>query len=133
MDLPFDPQLLVTALETLAPVAGLWVFGSVARGEARAASDLDLAVLFTAPVPILHQLAIKADLETVAGRSVDLVDLRRAGPIIGMRVLREGELVHEGDRRQVTDFIAGTPLRYADLKRIRREAERLLISDVRRG
>jgi uncharacterized protein len=58
-------------------VGSLAVFGSVAREEATAASDVDLLVEFSRPIGLLHLSGTALYLEGVLGRKVDLV-LRRA-------------------------------------------------------
>jgi len=59
-------------------VVSIWVFGSVARGEARPDSDIDLAVEFDADHrPTLFTLGhLKELIETLLGTKVDL-GLRR--------------------------------------------------------
>lgn len=51
----------------------LSVFGSVARGEAGEASDVDLLVGFDRPVGLFHFVTVKERLEAVLAVSVDLV------------------------------------------------------------
>jgi predicted nucleotidyltransferase len=60
------------------------VFGSVARGTARADSDLDLAIDLGRPLTVEDKMRLIDALAAASGRPVDLVDLRRAGvPLIG--------------------------------------------------
>ena len=54
-------------------VRSLSVFGSVARDEATAASDVDILVEFDRPVGLLHFIRLRRFLEEVVGRKVDLV------------------------------------------------------------
>lgn len=54
-------------------VEELLVFGSVARGEARADSDVDLMVRFKGPTGIFTLVHLKDYLESLIGRPVDLV------------------------------------------------------------
>ena len=49
------------------------VFGSVARGEARRGSDVDLLVDFEPGVSLLDQVALFQDLEELLGVGVDVV------------------------------------------------------------
>lgn len=49
------------------------VFGSVARGEATEASDVDLLVTFGPGRSLLDQVHLIADLEMLLGRRVDVV------------------------------------------------------------
>ena len=70
------------------------LFGSLARGDAGAQSDVDLAVRFRKPLAPERKMTLIDALAEVAGRPVDLVDLHRAGePLLG-RILREGILLH---------------------------------------
>jgi predicted nucleotidyltransferase len=69
------------------------VFGSVARGEARADSDLDLAVSFGRPMSSDLRMAIIGIAADAAGRSVDLVDLESAQGLILARALGGREIL----------------------------------------
>lgn len=67
-----------------------WIFGSVARGESDANSDLDVAVLGPEPLSAATKQALIEDLARAFGRPVDIVDLHAVrGPIVG-RVLHHG-------------------------------------------
>ena len=80
-------------------VACVYLFGSVARGESRAGSDVDLAVLYDPePTPTLTVSSVLAgELEKVLRRTVDLVVVNFAPPDLVHRILRDGELVFERD------------------------------------
>jgi|SRR3954451_12533815 len=70
------------------------LFGSRARGKARPDSDADVAV----EGRDLDRLGLAADLSEAAGVEVDVVDLSRAGYPLLNAVLRDGILLHEGER-----------------------------------
>ena len=53
-------------------VKSLGVFGSRLRGGARRRSDVDVLVEFSAPVGMFKFLDVKARLESILGREVDL-------------------------------------------------------------
>ena len=53
-------------------VSRLRVFGSVARGEATPASDVDVIFDSTSPLGLLRRTEFKAKLEAILGRPVDL-------------------------------------------------------------
>lgn len=86
-------------LERRFGVDTLWLFGSEARGTTHAGSDLDLGALFRRRPAPLERLDAAAELAELLGREVDLVDLDRASPVLGLQVLRSGRLlvdrVHE--------------------------------------
>jgi predicted nucleotidyltransferase len=67
----------------------LAVFGSVARGEARADSDADLLVEFSVPVGLFEFVRLRRFLEEILGARVDLVTPGALKPLLRQAVLRE--------------------------------------------
>ncbi len=65
------------------------VFGSVARGEADAQSDIDLLVEFEPDRSLLDHAALWLELQELLGCKVDVVSEGRVKPRIRDRVLRE--------------------------------------------
>lgn len=57
------------------------VFGSVARGDARAGSDFDFLVEMEPGRSVLDLSELILDLEEALGRPVDVVQLRPASPL----------------------------------------------------
>ena len=70
-------------------VKSLSVFGSVARGEARADSDVDLLVEFSVPVGLFEFVRLRRFLEQILGARVDLVTPGALKPQLKQAVLRE--------------------------------------------
>lgn len=82
-------------------VVAAYLFGSVARGEAREDSDVDVAVLLDRDPPrTLEGLRfdLADELTACLGAPVDLAILNRASADFVHRVLRDGILVAERDR-----------------------------------
>ena len=75
-------------LRTLA-VKELWLFGSAAREELRAGSDIDILVDFVAPVTLFEFARLRRRLESLLGRSVDLVTRDALKPQLREQILRE--------------------------------------------
>jgi uncharacterized protein len=70
-------------------VKSLSVFGSVARGEATAESDIDMLVEFDQPVGLFEFIRLKQYLEELTGRQVDLVTPDALRPLMRADILKE--------------------------------------------
>jgi uncharacterized protein len=99
-------------------VVAAYVFGSVGRGASRASSDVDVAVLFAKPpLPAVSgpSANMQAELIALLGRAVDLVVLNDAPVDLTHRVLRDGVIVCETDRRARIEFEVAARRLYLDL------------------
>lgn len=65
------------------------IFGSTARGEAHAGSDLDLLITLEPGRSLLDIIAIKQDLEDLLGCKVDVVTEAGLSPYLRDRVLSD--------------------------------------------
>lgn len=74
-------------------VGRLSVFGSAARGELSAGSDVDLYVEFEGSTTFDRFMGLKLYLEELLGRSVDLVTPKALPPSLRSTVDREGQRV----------------------------------------
>ena len=104
-----------------------YLYGSTARGEARPASDVDIAVLLCHTPPATVEglgFDLAGDLERLLSRRVDLVILNRASPDLVHRVLRDGVLLHESDRRLRVAFETRSRAEYFDVLPYLREYRR---------
>jgi hypothetical protein len=104
-------------------VVAAYLFGSVARGEERRGSDVDVAVLFSEPVSAALGNAVsrlEGDLERVLRRPVQVVELNRAPADLVHRVLRDGKILLDRDREARLDFEVRARNEYFDLEPIRR-------------
>ena len=113
-----DLAPLKLVLERQDGISCAWLFGSAARGEARADSDLDIACLFEADPP--HTLAglhldLADELSAAASRPVDLVVLNRAPVDLIHRVLRDGILLLDRNPSARIRFVVRTRNEYFDL------------------
>lgn len=89
------------------------VFGSVARGNATADSDLDLAVLGVNALSSKEKMAMIEALALAFDRPVDLVDLQRAGePLLGC-ILAEGRQIM-GERAHWAELLSRHLVNQAD-------------------
>ncbi len=116
---------LTARLEADSSVSSALLFGSAVHDELRAHSDLDVGVLWSGPAPGTSALlAILADLESVTGRPVQLVDLDSAALDIARVVFDEGRLLFTHDAPRLHARHEAVLIDYWDGAWMRRDAER---------
>jgi len=123
MDSPEISSLAALLSPLLEGVRFAYVFGSFGSPYFTAESDLDLAVDFGALLSPTEFFGLAESLSDACGRAVDLVDLRRADPIIAMQILRTGVVFLLNDRKALYDFQMAALSGYADHKLDRRPVE----------
>lgn len=106
-------------------IIAAYLFGSRARGEARAGSDTDVAVIFRAgmdPVDRFERrLELAASLRAVTGGPVDVVDVEAAGAVLVHQVLKYGRLLLDRDPARRVRVEVAARRQYMDGLRRRRE------------
>jgi predicted nucleotidyltransferase len=117
-------SLLQPRLEKEPDLVAAWLYGSVARGTAHANSDVDVAVLFHGPHAREHLLDLQAELCSVVGREVQVVDSTDAPVDLLHRVFRDGVLVVDRDRSARIRFEVDARNRYFDMRPILLEYRR---------
>jgi predicted nucleotidyltransferase len=108
-------------------IVAAYLFGSVARGEDRPGSDVDVGVLTASgPPPGLAGLYLRLadELTRRAGRPVQVVVLDRAPADLVHRVLRDGRLLLDRDRARRIAFEVASRRTYFDLQPILRRYRR---------
>jgi predicted nucleotidyltransferase len=115
-------------------VAAVWLFGSRARGEARTASDVDLAVEPADAAIRERKLDMLTDLVRAGFEDVDLVILDRDDPVLRYEAIGPNVVVYAAPDYDPAEAWVQALRRYLDtapLRRRIREAyyERLLPDD----
>jgi predicted nucleotidyltransferase len=65
------------------------IFGSVARGEDKPDSDIDLLVDFAPEASLLDLVGLQQDAEALLGRQVDVVTPEGVSPFLRERILAD--------------------------------------------
>jgi hypothetical protein len=121
MPTPRD-QLLQRLRDCLSPkpeILEAYLFGSSARGEAAAHSDVDVAVYVDPSMlpdaPFGYAAGLLTEMMSALGtNAVDLVVLNRASPLLYHRVLRDGIRISSRDLAASTTREARALSRYFD-------------------
>ena len=91
---PFNlPQLIDICRQN--DVSMIGVFGSMARGEAKQKSDIDLIVRFSKRKSLLALVRVERELSEALGRKVDLLTEGALSPYLRERILKEMRVVYE--------------------------------------
>jgi predicted nucleotidyltransferase len=88
---PFDDKIISFMLQQGAVKVG--VFGSYARNEARANSDLDLMVWFKEQKSLLSIIRIERELSELLGVKIDLLTEQAISPYLIDRIQRELKVI----------------------------------------
>lgn len=109
--------------KSIPDLIALYRFGSQAKGTARLASDVDLAILSRVALSELRRFELAQELATQLHRDVDLVDLRSASTVMRMQVISTGECLNapgESARREFEMYA------YSDYARLNEERREIL-------
>lgn len=120
MCLPETLSEVSRSLQARPEVMAAYLFGSHARGTANAMSDIDIGVLVEESLqpehPYGYDALLLSELMEVAGDKIDLVVLNTAPTVLKFRVVRDGRLLFEKDKRLTTTFAARTLAEYFDFE-----------------
>jgi predicted nucleotidyltransferase len=113
---------IAQAAEREPDVLAAYVFGSRARGEARARSDLDVAVIEMPgrSLDIDAEDRLRRALASATGLAVDLAWLRPSSPVLAYEVLASGRRVFARDDEQADEIEETLLRRYLDTEHLRR-------------
>ena len=76
-------------------VSKIGVFGSLARGEASEASDIDLLIEFSKRKSLLAMIALERELSVTLGRKFDLLTEAAISPYLRDRIRQETRTIYE--------------------------------------
>ena len=93
------------------------LFGSAVSGKIHKKSDIDLAFLFDKPVDILA--LTNRVIRLLHADNVDVVDLKRASPLLKFSAVKSGMLLYEREPGMFNEFYSLAFRMYIDTKKLR--------------
>ena len=92
------------------------LFGSAATRGPESARDIDIAVSFTRKPTWLELARLGEELEAIAGKDVDLVDVDDASTLLRWEVVKAARPIAVRERRAWVELLARVPIEHADLR-----------------
>ena len=110
-----DASQLLEELHTVFPtLAAAYLFGSAARGQMLAESDIDVAIDIGRALTATECWNAMQHLAVRAGRDVDLIDFRTASDVLRHQVLTTGRRLFARDEAAQASFEAAALSEYFD-------------------
>ncbi len=81
-------------------VVAIYVFGSIATGNERTGSDIDIAITVRGTIGGMERVQIETSLSNLLNRDVDLVVFGDASPLLQHQILTYGRLIFESDIKE---------------------------------
>ncbi|TIH15351.1 nucleotidyltransferase domain-containing protein [Marinifilum sp. JC120] len=106
------------------------VFGSTVSGSIRSDSDIDIAVLGTAPLSIQRKMKLRTLLSIELGREVDFIDLVTCHGLLLQQILTTGEALFGQSSILLAQTANRMLVEQADYEPLR---NRLVLSNLKRG
>lgn len=117
-----DTSILADYFGNRSGVVAAFLFGSLARGEGRSGSDVDIAVLVDRLAPKNPLLAAEIASEVMGllrRNDVDVVVVNQAPPVLKHRVARDGAVLYARSNSDVAEFVLRALQEYVDTKPLR--------------
>lgn len=118
-------------------ITAAYLFGSLALGQEKPLSDIDIAVLLANNMTLSAMQTIEEQLyldltAKLKTEEIDLIVLNRAPMSIRYGVLKSKRRIFCSDKSKTLDFEAETVLKYLDFKPYREEMQREFLKGLKR-
>lgn len=125
---PFDEQVVAALRSGVPDLQAVYRYGSAGGEFERPESDIDLAVLAKRPLTLEEKLQMKDLLARLAGRDVDLHDLRALPVTLRVQIVIDGVRLYAANIPAAEEYDSRTLSDYVRLN----EERRGILDDVRR-
>ncbi|WIL38664.1 nucleotidyltransferase domain-containing protein [Kurthia sp. YJT4] len=93
---------LIKVIQNKINPAFIILFGSFAKGTNRIDSDIDLAFFSKEQLSSYERFLLASELAEIAGREVDLVDLKQIDTVFTMQIFSQGIPIYIQDENEFT-------------------------------
>ena len=119
------------------PVDAAYVFGSVARGVVMPSSDVDIALLLANSLPAYERLKLELSMQEAIERemeptSIDVRSMNDAPLLVKGRIIQQGVLVYERNRKSRIAFEVAIRKRYSDFAPAARRLQDAFLEHIHR-
>ncbi|ASY78777.1 type VII toxin-antitoxin system MntA family adenylyltransferase antitoxin [Pectobacterium polaris] len=125
----FD-KIVSTLKKQIPDIKIIYLFGSQATGNARADSDVDIAVMATRALDPVERWELSHQLAKTVDHDVDLIDLLQASTVLKMEIVRNGKLLYDA-KAAAGEFEMTTLSMYQHLQRERADIIRSFNQDLK--
>ncbi len=92
----------------------VYLFGSYGTELENEQSDLDLGILFSAPLSLMEEMALAAEIEEIMECEVDLVSLNKVNILLKYKTIKTGSKIYESTPLSTAEFIESVLREYFD-------------------
>ncbi len=134
-DIETNIPSLIDGISKIDEINALILFGSIAKGNRKPLSDIDLALLFKKDVkkekyPNIEFLVFNIISSTLKTEEFDLIILNNAPPKISYNILKEGKILFVKDKISFIDFKENIIKYYLDFKYYEDEFNRIFLEKL---
>lgn len=94
-------ELIKRIIQEIEP-AFIMLFGSFSKGTSHTESDIDLAYFSNKHLSSYERFILASELAAIAGREVDLVDIKQIDTVFTMQIFEQGIPIYKKDKNEFT-------------------------------
>ncbi|WP_226888453.1 type VII toxin-antitoxin system MntA family adenylyltransferase antitoxin [Pectobacterium aquaticum] len=125
-----NDEIVLTLKKQMHDIKMIYLFGSQATGNARADSDVDIAIMATRALDPVERWELSHQLAKTVGHDVDLIDLLQASTVLKMEIVRNGKLLYDAEAA-AGEFEMTTLSMYQHLQKERADIIRSFNQDLK--
>lgn len=89
-------QIIISTMQSYSPTS-IGVFGSMARGDTKENSDIDILYQFKETIGLFKLIKLQQDLEKKLNKKVDLVSRKYINPKLKSYIMSDLKIIYENE------------------------------------